>query len=71
MLIVRIVGNQAAQVALADGQTLHLVLQDDACMEQSVLYYLVACSLLFVGEWDLCQIVLALVGIECGRIYRL
>ena len=71
MFIILIVVCQSAQEFLAQSQVVHLILQDDTCLEQRLLDDLMAGCLLLIGKGYLCQIELAIVRIgscldSCG-----
>ena len=59
---------QAQQLLLGQTQVLELVLEDDASMEQTVLYNQVALSHLILREGNLQQIVFSFVGIVGGTV---
>ena len=63
MFIVRIVVCQSAQVSFTQLQVVHLILQDDACLEQGFLDNLVTDFFLFVSKGYLCQIELTFMWI--------
>ena len=69
ILVVGVIGSQSAQIAFADAQALHLILQDDACMEQTILDDIVTDGLLLIGEWDLRQVIFTVVRIKGGTIH--
>ena len=70
MLIAGIVACQSAEVLLAEPQTIHLVFQDDACIEQGFLEECVALCLLLRCEGYLCQIIVALMRIGSDGVRR-
>ena len=70
MFIFRILGGQTCQRLFAETQVVKLVLEDDASMEQAVFNKVVALSNLLFGKRYLCQIVLALVGVEGRAVGR-
>ena len=63
MLVVVVVVRQPPQVALTERQVFKLVLEDDTRVEEGILDDGVTGGLLFLGEGDLREIVLPLVGI--------